>query len=171
MMTHNQKLISWVNEWAGLCQPENPLVRRFETENRQLLDDMTVSGMCIRLNEAKRPNCYYFQSDPSDVARVENRTFISSEKKEDAGPTNNWASPVEMKETLNKLFQGCMKGRTMYVIPFSMVWDQELSHCIHSQIICGCQHEDNDPHGEAVLDVLGMENLFCVRLSGIRKPG
>ena len=121
MMTNNQKLINWVNEWADLCQPEKiHWCDGSEAENQGLLDEMTASGMCIKLNEAKRPNSYYFQSDPSDVARVENRTFICTEKKEDAGPTNNWASPIEMKETLLKLFKGCMKGRTMYIIPFSM---------------------------------------------------
>ena len=120
-MTKNNKLISWVNEWAEKCQPDSiHWCDGSEEENQHLLDLMVQSGMAIKLNDKKRPNSYYFQSDPSDVARVENRTFICSAKKEDAGPTNNWFSPADMKNTLNKFFTGCMKGRIMYVIPFSM---------------------------------------------------
>ena len=120
-MTGYKKLTGWVKEWADLCQPDAiHWCDGSDEENQKLLDLMVGSGTAVKLNEKKRPGSYYFQSDPSDVARVENRTFICSVKKEDAGPTNNWSDPVEMKKNLRSLFNGCMKGRTMYIIPFSM---------------------------------------------------
>ncbi len=111
----------WVQEWASICQPDSIYwCNGSEEENQRLLDQMVKSGMGIKLNEKKRPGSYYFQSDPSDVARVEDRTFICTPEKEDAGPTNNWCNPQEMKNTLLGFYSGCMKGRTMYIIPFSM---------------------------------------------------
>lgn len=120
-MTTNQKLLNWVKEMADMCQPnEIYWCDGSEEENHRLLEEMVDSGVAIKLNPKKKPGCYLFRSDPSDVARVENRTFIASKNQEDAGPTNNWVDPVELKDTMKELYRGCMKGRTMYIIPFSM---------------------------------------------------
>ena len=119
--TSNAKLVKWVNDWAEICKPEGIYwCDGSKAEYDRLCEEQIACGMAIRLNEQKRPNSLLFRSDPSDVARVEKRTFIASEKQEDAGPTNNWIDPVELKKTMLDLYDGCMAGRIMYVIPFSM---------------------------------------------------
>ena len=119
--TTNAELQAWVDDVAALTTPDRVVwVTGTEEERDELNAALVASGTFVKLDEAKKPNSYWAASDPSDVARVEDRTFIASEKREDAGPTNNWMAPAELKAIMTDLYQGCMTGRTMYVIPFVM---------------------------------------------------
>jgi len=115
----NAKLNAWVKEIAALTEPDSVYwCDGSKNEYDEMVKVLVDGGLATPL--AKRPHSYLFRSDPSDVARVESRTYIASKSQDDAGPTNNWIDPVELKKVMKDLYKGCMKGRTMYVIPFSM---------------------------------------------------
>ncbi len=119
--TRNAKLLAWVDEIAKVCRPNAiEWCDGSSQEYDRLVSIMVDEKLATPLNSQKRPNCLLFRTDPSDVARVENRTYIASKSKDQAGPTNNWIDPEVLKSTMTDLYTGCMRGRTMYVIPFSM---------------------------------------------------
>ena len=120
-LTKNPHVLQWIDRCVSLCRPDEVVWLDGSEEQLQTLREAAFkTGELIKLNEEKLPGCVYHRSDPSDVARVENRTYICCRKQEDAGPTNNWMDPTEMKELLRGIYDGCMAGRTMYVIPYSM---------------------------------------------------
>ena len=174
-MTKNQKLLAWVKEMAELCTPDKiHWCDGSEEENKQLCDLLVAGGTYTRLNEGYKPNSFLCMSNPADVARSEDRTFICSAKPEDAGPTNNWHDPADMKRQLKEVFNGCMKGRTMYVIPFSMgPIGGPISH-IGVELTDSAYVVTNmrimTRMGKAVLDQLGDTGEFVPCLHSVGAP-
>jgi len=174
-MVSNQKLQKWIDEMVAMCQPDSiEICDGSKAEYDRMIKNALDSGLATKLNENKHLGSVLFRSDPSDVARVENRTYIASKTKDAAGPTNNWIDPEELKSTMKGLYKGCMKGRTMYVIPFSM-------GPIGSNIAkIGVEITDSpyvvaNMHimtrvGSKVLEILGEDGEFVPCLHSVGKP-